>query len=347
MERSFTFPSVFEENYTEFDQVADNFLEGIKIVDFQDKDFIIGELALKEGNSPHKFLNSSADDLDYQLLGLTGILIATRGTYNNLIVTTGFPFSTFMPYQESAKNFFKGNHEIKFDARTLGGGGFDNVKFNIHNVDVMTEIDGCVKAIRDSEINEKDSFFIVSLGFGTFEMALSTPKGLIHRTKYSSKGMAYAVQHLENELQKKYYLNLQTEKQIEQAFMRGSIISSRKIVNIKDLRAEALRNYYDEVISPSMRKNFSDEDFLRSEKIYLTGGGALYSEMVDNFKREFADILDVIVPPEPNLLASKGYCLNSLELAHELNELDDKKSYSFVGIDLGNSNTVVTVNSFD
>lgn len=347
MERSFTFPSVFEESYMEFNQVADNFLEGIRIVDFHGKDYIIGDLALKEGNSPHKFLNSSADDLDYQLLGLTGIIIATRGTYNNLIVTTGFPFSTFMPYQESAKKFFKGTHEIKFDSRTLGGNGFDNVKFNIQNVDVMTEIDGCVKTIRDGEIREKDSFFIVSLGFGTFEMALSTPKGLIHRTKHSTKGMAYAVQNLENELQKKYYLNLQTEKQIERAFMRGSIISSRKIVDIKDLRSEALKSYYDEVISPSMRKNFSDEDFLRSEKIYLTGGGAFYSELVDSFKREFADILEIIVPPEPNLLASRGYCLNSLELAQELNELDDKKSYNFVGIDLGNSNTVVTVNNLD
>jgi DNA polymerase-3 subunit beta len=37
----------------------------MRIVNFKDKSFIVGELALKEGHSPHKFLNSSAEDIDY------------------------------------------------------------------------------------------------------------------------------------------------------------------------------------------------------------------------------------------------------------------------------------------
>jgi plasmid segregation protein ParM len=346
MQKSFIFPSVFEENHREFEKVADTFLEAIKVINFRDKDYIVGELALKEGNSPHKFLNSSANDLDYQLLGSLGMLIATQGSYSKLIVTTGFPFTTYQPYKKEAIDFFKGMHEISFDSGTLGGKGIETVRLTVSEADVLPEVNGCVKAIRNGEINEKDNFFIASLGYGTFELALSSPDGIIYRTAYSAQGLMYAVNNWEYELQKKYYLNLLTEQQLERSFQRGRMIINRKNTDLTELREKTLKGYYDEVISPAMRKKFTDEDFFRANKIYLTGGGAMYEAMVDSFKEEFKDILDVIVFPEPYLAASKGYCQHSIEIAKDkINTLDNKESYTCVGLDLGNNNTVVTVNN--
>ena len=92
-----------------------------------------------------------------------------------------------------------------------------------------------------------------------------------------------------------------------------------------------------------MRKKFSDEDFSRTSKIYLVGGGAMYSELVTLFTEEFQDILEVIVYPEPYLCASEGYCLNSVSMVPATNSLEMKENITYVGIDLGNSNTVVTI----
>lgn len=345
MQKTFIFPSVFEENYRDYERSANDFLDAIKIKNFNGKDYIIGEMALKEGNSPHKFLNSSADDLDYQLLGIIGLLIATQGTYSKLIVTTGFPFTTYQPYRQGAIDFFRGTHEITFDSRTMGGDSLEKVRFSVPEVDVLTEVDGSIKAIRDGDIKEKDNFFIASLGYGTFEIALSAPSGLIFRTTHSSKGLVFAVNALENELQKKYYLNLLTDQQIERAFQRGRMMINRKNIDLKELRGKALRSYYSEVVSPAIRKKFTDEDFYRAQKLYLVGGGALYEEIVDSFKEEFDGLLDIVVVPDPNLSASKGYCLRSIELAKQkISTLDDKGSYACVGLDLGNNNTVITVN---
>src|SRR5690554_4078652 len=159
MQKTFVFPSVIEENYRDYGKIANDFLEAIKIKNFNGKDYIIGDLALKEGSSPHKFLNSSADDLDYQLLGLIGLLIATQGTYSKLIVTTGFPFTTYQAFKQGAIDYFIGSHEISFDAQTLGGDNLEKVRFSVSEVDVLTEVEGSIKAIRDGEINEKDNFF--------------------------------------------------------------------------------------------------------------------------------------------------------------------------------------------
>ena len=346
MQKSFIFPSVFEENYREYEKVAGTFLEAMKIVNFNEKDYIIGELALKEGNSPHKFLNSSAADLDYQLLGLIGLLVATQGSYSKLVLTVGFPFVSYQTYKNGAIDFFKGKHEINFDSRPLGGKDFETVRFSVPEVDVLPEVEGCVKAIRNGEINEKDNFFVASLGYGTFELGLSSPGGLIYRTTCSSKGLMYAVNIMESELQKDYYLNLLTEQQIERAFQRGRMIINRKNTDLTAMREKALKSYYSEVISPTLRKKFTDEDFYRSQKLYLVGGGAMYDVIVDSFREEFKDILEVIVIPEPNLAASKGYCNHSLELVKEkISTLENKDSYTCVGLDLGNNNTVVTVNN--
>ena len=344
MKRSYVFPSVYEETTVDYPKVAENFIEGMKIVNFNQRDYLIGNMALSEGNSPHKFLNSSAQDLDYQLLALTSLIIATQGTVSKLVVTVGFPFITHPIYKKGAREFYLGKHEVSFDTRTFGGPGIESISANVETFEVMTELDGCIKAIREGQIGDKKNFFICSLGFGTFELALSSPAGIVQRTAHSEKGINYAVNILENEIHKQYYLNLLTEQQIERAFQRGSFVVNRRKVDISEMRKRTLTSYYNEVISPAMRKKFSNEDFLKTDKLYLVGGGAMYQELVTLFKEEFQDVLDVIVYPDPFLCAAEGYCLNSMGLARSSNNLEIKDStVAYVGLDLGNSNTVVTV----
>ena len=168
MKRSYVFPSVYEETTVDFAKVAANFIEGMKIVNFNQRDYLIGNMALTEGNAPHKFLNSSAQDLDYQLLALTGLIIAAQGTDNKMVITTGFPFITHTIFKKGARDFYLGKHQVSFDTRTFGGTGVENVSVNVVAFDCMTEIDGCIKAIRMGHMAEKQNFFIGSLGFGTF-----------------------------------------------------------------------------------------------------------------------------------------------------------------------------------
>jgi plasmid segregation protein ParM len=343
MEKTFMIPSVFEENTMAFSKVADNFIDGIRLVNFKGKDYIIGNLALKEGSAPHKLINSSPDDIDYQLLGHAAMLIASLGSYSKLVVTTGFPNTTYPLYKKDAERFFQGSHLISFDGKTYGKNEIERIEISVDNLSVMTEIEGCCKSVK-STFKETEDFFIASLGFGTFELGLHTSSGIVNRTAYSSKGISYAVNLLENELNKEHYLNLLTEQQIERAFQRGSIVANRKRIDITGIRTRALQSYYSEVISPSIRKKFNDEDYINTRKMYLAGGGAMYGELVELFKREFQDILEIIVYPEPYMCASKGYCLNSMERIAKLTEAEKDERVAYVGIDLGNSNTAIVVN---
>lgn len=345
MKKIYSFTSVLEESSLELSNVASSFLEGMRITDIDGKSFIVGNLALSEGTSPHKFINSSARDLDYRVLSFVSLVLATQGQYFKFHLTTGFPFTTYQSFKKDAVDFLKRRHQIAIDTKTFGGQSIENVSVTVEQANIMTEIDGCIKTIRDGNIREKDNFFIVSLGFGTFEAALSTPSGIVNRTTVSSKGLSYAVNILEKELQKDHYLKMLTEKQIERAFQRGVIIVDRQKIDLKKQRSKALEIYYNEVISPELRKKFSDDDFLDTSKIYLAGGGAFYTELVELFKKEFQNILDVIVPPDPNLCAGIGYCLHSIEQAKKTGPADKKNDVAYVGIDLGNSNTVVVIDA--
>jgi hypothetical protein len=346
MKRSYLFPSVYEETSIDHFKVAENFMDGMKIVKFNQKDYLIGNMALSEGIYPHKFLNSSANDIDYQLLALTSLIIASQGKFDKIVATVGFPYITHAIYKKGAIDFLQGNHQVSFDTRTFGGNGIENLTVNIDKVEVIAEIDGCIKAIRDGQTAEKGNFFIGSLGFGSFELALSTPAGVVQRTTHSERGIGYAVNILENEIRKEFYINL-SEQQIERAFQRGSFVINRRKIDITEARKNALKCYYNEVISPAMRKKFLDEDFFKTQKIYLVGGGAMYTDLVSLFKEEFDNILDVIILPEPYLCASEGYCLNSLSSSQSNNTLESRDSTAYVGIDIGNSNTVVTVFTFN
>ena len=191
MKRSYVFPSVYEESFVDYAKVAENFIDGVKIVNFNQHDYLIGNMALNQGNAPHKLLNSSASELDYQLLALTSLIMATQGTDNKLVITAGFPFVTYPVYKKGARDFFLGKHLVSLDTRTFGGSGVETVSVNVDSIDVITEISGCIKAIREGQIAEKQNFFIGSLGFGSFELALSTQTGIVQRTAHSEKGINF------------------------------------------------------------------------------------------------------------------------------------------------------------
>ncbi len=335
MIKSYVFPSAIESHNTELLNVAENLLNGLKIF-HEDEGYILGDLALTEGISPHKNVNSAPDELDYQLLAKAGLLISHKENGEPVTVTTGFPFSTYNLFKNQSAELIAGFESVEYDSSTFNGSGKKNANINVRKVDVIPEIAGCIVGLRKGEQQAKGNFFIASLGFGTFETVLSTEKGIIQRTSASVNGVRYALNNLIRELSKSNYLGLKTEHQLDAGLRRGYIVLNRRKIDLADLRKEVLVNYYNDIISPTLRKAYSDADFEKSSKLYLAGGGALYNDLTNCFVEEFQDILDIEVVEEPQSLASKGYCYNSLHLNG-----GDKQTA--VGIDIGNYKSVVSL----
>ena len=122
---------------------------------------------------------------------------------------------------------------------------------------------------------------------------------------------------------------------MEQAFMNNFIVLNRQKIDILDIRRNVLNMYYKDVISPNLRRIFTDADFAKADRMFITGGGALYMELIENFFKEFEDILHVEVVDNPLILTSVGYCLHSAQI-------NGGDISSAVGIDIGNSSTVIT-----
>jgi len=337
MLKTYSFPSVVELNNFELKKVSESLLKGLKLI-YGDSAYIIGDLAMSEGFTPHKSVNSAPSDLDYQLLMQASLLLAYNQLQSPFYVTAGFPFITYQLYRNEAINFIQQNHNIQFDASTCTNFGLTNITASVVKAMIISEIQGCDIAIRKGETAEKSNFFIVSLGYGTFEAALSTENGIVQRTIISTQGVRYAVNMLARELLQTYYVGLITEHQFDMGFKTNSLILNRKRIDITEYRKKALLNYYKEVINPILKKSFTDHDFNICNKLYLVGGGALFPELIDCFHNEFKELLEVVVFPEPTTCASKGYCINSKEAI-------DDKNVAPVGIDIGNSTT--TISYFD
>ena len=280
-------------------------------------------------------------------MAIAGLVVSTMGRYSKLVVTAGFPFSTYQSYRKDAEKLMLSRFDINFDSRTYGGFKVEKASFQVDSIEIMTEIDGCVKAIREGSQQEKNNFFIASIGYGTFEIAQSMPKGIVQRTIGSARGLNYAVNIVENELKKDYYLNLLTEQQIERTFQRGLIVLDRKRIDLKDLRLKSLTSYYHEVLSPAIKRKFSNEDYANTDRLYLVGGGAMYPELIEMFKEEFQSILEVIVYPEPYLCAGRGYCLQSMSKSRLNGDFESRENTAYVGLDIGNSNTLVYISTPD
>lgn len=335
MFKTYIFPSVFEGNNTDLRNVAPDLINGMKVYHNGDG-YVVGNLALTEGVSPHRNINAAPDELDYNLLMKSGLLIANQKLGNPLTVTSGFPFSTFQLYKETASNLLNTQHVVDYDGGTYGGGGKKSVQVEIDQVQIIPEVIGCAIALRKGGQNASGNFFVMSLGYGTLEGLVSTEGGIIQRTSLSTFGLRYAVNLLEKELAKQYYLELKTEHQIDAAFQKGVIFLNRKRIDIQGIRDKVLKQYYDDVISPAMRKAFNDNDFTVAHQMFLAGGGAMYPTLVDCFKQEFQDILELEVADEPQSLASRGYCINSAQL-------NGGVKANAVGLDIGNSSTIVSV----
>lgn len=227
------------------------------------------------------------------------------------------------------------DHLVEYDASVITSGGVKKIVVEVKRGIVIPEVSASAQAIRAIHTIEGD-FMVLSLGFGTFETVFSNANGEfgLQRTASSSPGIIYALQLLRKELFHLYPSNMVSDTYLDEALRNGYIFLERKKRDISVLRQRVLTLYYQNVISPTVKKAYSDREFSTSQGIFLAGGGALYPELVALFKEEFKDVIDVIVPEDPHHLAAKGYCLRS----SKLNGGDQTQA---VGIDMGNSSTIV------
>jgi len=330
-----TIPSVIERYNQPLINVSGTTEKNIQLYD-NGVGYLIGDLALSQGQVPYRNINSSPSEIDYQLFAKAGLLIASGAKSGELVVTTGFPYTTYELFKQQASDFFT-TRDIFIEFASDNGLTIDHkkIQLTIKHFEVMPEILGCINAVRKGPIEEKGDFFIVSLGYGTCETGLSTSTGLISRTCMSVPGLRYAVNSMQGELSRNFNLGMKNEHMINQSFQHGKIVVDRKRKDLTDSRRNNLTNYYDEVISPTLKKAFSDNDFEKAEKIYLVGGGALYTDLVNSFKQEFDGVLEVIVPEDAAYMASLGYCLRSYQWCSVAN------AQMAVGLDIGNAYTVV------
>jgi len=329
-----SFSSLIENNNSALNNTAADLLNGLKI--FHDNQwYICGNLALNEGQAPHKLINSSPADLDYQLLIKAAMLLVADAVEQPVTITTGFPYATYRIYKDIAIEQLKKTHIIEYDGSTFGGSGKKTVILDVKNVDVIPEIVACSIALRKGEEKASGSFFILSCGFGTFESVLSMDSGVVEQTMISTHGLRYAINYMINELSKTHYLGFRTAHTLDDAFQRGYLYIDKKNVDVREIRKNALRSYYNEVISPNLRNVITDKNLTKTNKVYLCGGGMYYQDLIECFKNEFGEIVQLEVVSDPAALASKGYTLNSLRVSGGVQN-------SAVGIDIGNSTTVVT-----
>lgn len=332
--QTITFPSLIQSQGPELTNVARDQLTGLKIRE-GDQDYIIGDLALSEGRNPHKAINSSVEELDYRLLSKAALLTASNHIKEPMVITTGFPYSSVNLNKEPAIQYLNGIESVTYDSRPFGGNDHIVQPISVNRVEVIPELIGGIIAMRRGEEKRSGNFFLVSLGYGTVEIGLSTDKGIVQRTEGTASGLRYAVDWAMKSLMKNYYVGLRTEQQFDVAFQAGNIILNRKRIDLSEIRKQALQNYYEDVISPLMRNTWSDDDFNRANTIILIGGGAMYPELVEAFQGEFEDFANIEVANDPHTVTSRGYCIRSSDISGS--------SASAVGIDIGNANTAISL----
>lgn len=333
-----SFPSVFESAFGNTENSAKDLLNGLKVKK-DEKWYLVGNLAKRGGINPGRITNASPQEEDYEILFKAALLNTIDRVQQPISITMGFPFSTYNVYKAAAEQFLGKRHFlVDYDTQTYNNAGsFKKGMFDIERFEVIPEIVGGIIGLKKTINNPGlDNFIAVSFGFGTVEGGMATGDGLVHRTCFSSHGIRYAINNLARELNQKHYLEMKNEHQLDDAFMKGSIFTNRKRIDMRELRKGVLTQYYREVISPLMRSYFTDLDYENCEKIYLMGGGAHYRELTDAFVEEFRNFIPVEVAPEPEKLISVGYLYNSLRIS-------DNKAARCVGLDLGNASSILSV----
>ncbi|MDR9364831.1 MAG: hypothetical protein RI575_05815 [Balneolaceae bacterium] len=335
-------PSVLESHNSPLINVTNERIEGLKLF-HDDQYYIVGNLALNEGNSPHKVINCSPDDTDYQVLMKSSLYLAECLRNGKPIqVTTGFPFSTYRMNIKGAKELVGAMDSIIIDLRTIGEDADTEIRMPNVDIDIMPELLASTLAARSGEMGVKGGVFVVSLGYGTLEIGMSTDSGFIQRTFNSGSGIRYAVKSAMNKLEKNYYLGLRNEHQFDRSFRKGAITLNRRRIDLTAVRKEALIEYYKDIVSPLIMNTWTDDDFSKVNTLVLVGGGALYSDLVNEFYEEFNGILSINIPDDPLTMASTGYALNSNKKI-EYSGKKPGKDIIPVGIDIGNANSVITL----
>lgn len=358
MDKTFSFPSVYEATLREYYTSNDPIL-GFAKIKVDSTNYVVGLQAFNEGISPHKSINASPSDTDYKLISQSALLLASNISMGNsksnkspeMAVTTGFPFATFQINKDDAEQYFKSEKLITYyEADENGNMSTSQRLIPIASVGIIPEVSGCDLAIRKGDNPIDGNYIIVSLGYGTCEGAVSTPEGLLSRSIFSTHGLRYAVNVFSQQLLMDSYLRLKTEHEIDKVFAKGFTYINRKRKDFGEERKKALRLYYSNVISQTINKFIKDEDFEICPTMYLVGGGAYHQDLVNLFNEEFGEICTVAVFPTPDKCAALGYAIHSKEMdKKDASDKDqftysiDNKSKSYVGIDIGNANTYVTV----
>lgn len=331
------FPSVYESTRSDLSGVSNDLLSGLKI-DYNEESYMIGELALQEGLSPHRLINTAPGELDFDVLFRAALLLAQEKAGSDFSMTMGFPFEMYQKHSDAAKQRLTKSFDVLYDSSTFatnGATGKQAATIQLRNVDVIPEIAGSIISLRYGEQKEEDDFFVVSLGYGSMEGVVSTDNGIIRRTATSTHGIRYAVNMMKEELQKDYYLGFKTEHQLNVAFKNGKINIDKRNIDLTALRRRVLKSYFQNIIRPALANAFQDSDFANASKIYLVGGGAYFSELTNLISEEYDGILNVEIPDKPEQMAVKGYCLNTAM------QFDGEGTP--VGIDMGNANTLIAI----
>ncbi|HMU46600.1 MAG TPA: hypothetical protein PKC72_09540 [Chitinophagaceae bacterium] len=331
------FPSIYETAFGNTENSAKDLLNGLK-VKRGEKWYLVGNLARKGAINPGRIVNAAPTEDDFDILFRSAITNVVEKVEHPFVITIGFPFSTYNVYKTSAEHYMGKRHfMLDYDTRTFNLNG--NVRKNTFIIDqyeVIPEIVGGIigiKKIIPEAANQ--NFIALSFGFGTMEGALATTDGLVHRTNFSSHGIRYVINNLARELNQKHFLEMKNEYQLDEAFVKGSLFTNRKRIDLSEMRRDLLHQYYKEAVSPMLRKYFTDADLESCDKIYLLGGGANYTELFEAISEEFSGFIPVEVAPHPEYIISIGYLYNSLRIS-------DTKASRCIGIDLGNATTAVS-----
>jgi len=332
-----TFPSVFETSFGFVENSAKDQLHGIKVK----KDntwYIVGDLAKKNGISAARITNASPTEEDFDILFRSALVNLSGKLTAPVTITLGFPFSTYNAFKAAAQQYLSKRHFlVESDSQTFNvSGKIKKETFDIERYEIIPEIVGGIIALKKIyEQDMPDNFLALSFGFGTLEGIMASKDGLINRTSFSTHGIQYAINNLSRELNKKHYLELKNEHQLDDIFMKGSFFANRKRVDIAELKEELLSQYYREIVSPMIRRHITEGDLESCGKIYLMGGGAHYFTLINAVKDEFESFIPVEVVDEPEKLVSAGYLYNSLRLS-------DNYPGRCAGIDIGNAYTMVS-----
>ena len=335
---SINFPSVFETAFGNTENSAADQLNGLKVKK-GDNWYIVGNLAKKGGINPGRITNASPEEEDYEILFKAALVNVVDKVEKPVSVTLGFPFSTYNVYKTPAEQFLGKRHFlVEYDTQTFNiKGSIRKTTFDIERCEIIPEIVGSIIGLKKTDAApQNDNFIAISFGFGTIEGGMASGNGLVHRTCFSSHGIRYAVNNLARELNMKYYLEMKNIQQLDDAFMKGSVFTNRKRIDIAEMRKQILSQYYREVVSPLVRGYFTDQDFESCQKIVLMGGGAYYNELTNAVAEEFKGFIPVEVAQQPETLASIGYLYNSLRIS-------DNKPARCLGIDLGNSSSIISM----